>query len=69
MLVFLLIDYFEAVADKSLCVQLSLLQDEWRSRSLSSQMMTGAELAESSITDGFQHPRIRSEAAISISVL
>ncbi|XP_011610045.2 midasin isoform X2 [Takifugu rubripes] len=39
--------------------ELSLLQEEWRSRSLSSQMMTGAELAESSITDGFQHPRIR----------
>lgn len=47
-----------------LSVQLSLLQEEWRSRSLSSQMMTGAELAESSITDGFQHPRIRSEPAI-----
>ncbi|XP_060907246.1 midasin [Labrus mixtus] len=39
--------------------ELALLQEEWRGRSLSSQLMTGAELEESSITDGFQHPRIR----------
>lgn len=42
-------------------LQLALLQEEWRGRSLSSQLMTGAELEESSTTDGFQHPRIRSE--------
>ncbi|KAM9782721.1 LOW QUALITY PROTEIN: midasin [Neosynchiropus ocellatus] len=39
--------------------ELALLEDEWRGRSLSSQLMTGAELEESSTTDGFQHPRIR----------
>lgn len=42
------------------CVlQLTVLQEEWKSRSLASQLATGAELAESSTTDGFQHPRIR----------
>lgn len=45
--------------------QLALLQEEWRGRSLSSQLMTGAELEESSITDGFQHPRVRSDPAAS----
>uniref|UniRef100_A0A8C3A4W9 Midasin n=1 Tax=Cyclopterus lumpus TaxID=8103 RepID=A0A8C3A4W9_CYCLU len=40
--------------------ELALLQEEWRGRSLSSQLVTGAELEESSTTDGFQHPRIRS---------
>uniref|UniRef100_A0A8C8D189 Midasin n=1 Tax=Oncorhynchus tshawytscha TaxID=74940 RepID=A0A8C8D189_ONCTS len=39
--------------------ELALLQEEWRGRSLSSQLLTGAELEESSTTDGFQHPRIR----------
>uniref|UniRef100_A0A8C3G6C5 Midasin n=1 Tax=Cyclopterus lumpus TaxID=8103 RepID=A0A8C3G6C5_CYCLU len=39
--------------------ELALLQEEWRGRSLSSQLVTGAELEESSTTDGFQHPRIR----------
>ncbi|KAM4522940.1 midasin [Odontesthes bonariensis] len=39
--------------------ELELLQEEWRGRSLSSQLMTGAEMEESSTTDGFQHPRIR----------
>ncbi|KAM6915471.1 midasin [Xenentodon cancila] len=39
--------------------ELALLQEEWRARSLSSQLMTGSELEESSTTDGFQHPRIR----------
>uniref|UniRef100_A0AAQ5XCQ8 Midasin n=1 Tax=Amphiprion ocellaris TaxID=80972 RepID=A0AAQ5XCQ8_AMPOC len=39
--------------------EMALLQEEWRGRSLSSQLMTGAELEESSTTDGFQHPRIR----------
>ncbi|XP_034060418.1 LOW QUALITY PROTEIN: midasin [Gymnodraco acuticeps] len=39
--------------------ELAVLQEEWRGRSLSSQLMTGAELGESSTTDGFQHPRIR----------
>ncbi|XP_073672706.1 midasin [Garra rufa] len=39
--------------------ELALLQEEWRGRSLSSQMLTGAELEESSTTDNFQHPRIR----------
>ncbi|KAG9282412.1 midasin isoform X2 [Astyanax mexicanus] len=39
--------------------ELALLQDEWRGRSLSSQLLTGAELEESSTTDAFQHPRIR----------
>lgn len=56
----------------SLCVcvlQLAVLQEEWKARSLSSQLMTGTELAESSTTDGFQHPRIRSEAATSLQVL
>uniref|UniRef100_A0A3P8RPW4 Midasin n=1 Tax=Amphiprion percula TaxID=161767 RepID=A0A3P8RPW4_AMPPE len=38
--------------------EMALLQEEWRGRSLSSQLMTGAELEESSTTDGFQHPRI-----------
>lgn len=42
-------------------LQLALLQEEWKSRSLASQLTTGAELAESSTTDGFQHPRIRLE--------
>lgn len=40
-------------------LQLAVLQEEWKSRSLASQLTTGAELAESSTTDGFQHPRIR----------
>ncbi|XP_061563343.1 midasin [Cololabis saira] len=39
--------------------ELALLQEEWRARSLSSQLTTGSELEESSTTDGFQHPRIR----------
>ncbi|XP_064196020.1 midasin isoform X1 [Anguilla rostrata] len=39
--------------------ELALLQEEWKGRSLSSQLLTGAELEESSTTDGFQHPRIR----------
>ncbi|XP_039980712.1 midasin isoform X5 [Xiphias gladius] len=39
--------------------ELALLQEEWRGRSLSSQLLSGAELEESSTTDGFQHPRIR----------
>ncbi|XP_075869163.1 midasin [Nelusetta ayraudi] len=39
--------------------ELTVLQEEWKSRSLASQLATGAELAESSTTDGFQHPRIR----------
>ncbi|XP_067273008.1 midasin [Pseudorasbora parva] len=39
--------------------ELALLQDEWRGRSLSSKLLTGAELEESSTTDSFQHPRIR----------
>ncbi|KAJ8409756.1 hypothetical protein AAFF_G00218150 [Aldrovandia affinis] len=39
--------------------ELALLQEEWRGRGLSSQLLTGAELEESSTTDGFQHPRIR----------
>ncbi|XP_065113160.1 midasin [Paramisgurnus dabryanus] len=39
--------------------ELALLQEEWRGRSLSSQLLTGAELEESSTTDNFQHPRIR----------
>uniref|UniRef100_A0A3Q4MRM4 Midasin n=1 Tax=Neolamprologus brichardi TaxID=32507 RepID=A0A3Q4MRM4_NEOBR len=39
--------------------ELALLQEEWKGRSLWSQLMTGAELEESSTTDGFQHPRIR----------
>ncbi|XP_030636974.1 midasin [Chanos chanos] len=39
--------------------ELALLQEEWRARSLSSQLLSGAELEESSTTDGFQHPRIR----------
>lgn len=53
-----------------LCVlQLAVLQEEWKARSLSSQLMTGTELAESSTTDGFQHPRIRSEPAASLQVL
>ncbi|GAA6099361.1 midasin isoform X1 [Tachysurus ichikawai] len=39
--------------------ELSLLQDEWNGRSLSSQLLTGVHLEESSTTDVFQHPRIR----------
>ncbi|TRZ01341.1 hypothetical protein DNTS_001208 [Danionella cerebrum] len=39
--------------------ELALLQEEWRGRSLSSRLLTGAELEESSTTDNFQHPRIR----------
>ncbi|XP_038145137.1 midasin isoform X1 [Cyprinodon tularosa] len=39
--------------------ELVLLQDEWKTRSLSSELKTGEELRESSTTDGFQHPRIR----------
>ncbi|KAK2883458.1 hypothetical protein Q8A67_017095 [Cirrhinus molitorella] len=39
--------------------ELALLQEEWKGRSLSSQLLTGAELEESSTTDNFQHPRIR----------
>ncbi|CAL8311820.1 unnamed protein product [Lota lota] len=39
--------------------ELALLQEEWRGRSLSSQLLTGGALEESSTTDGFQHPRIR----------
>ena len=39
--------------------QLALLQEEWRGRSLSSQLLTGGALEESSTTDGFQHPRVR----------
>ncbi|KAL4649045.1 midasin isoform X1 [Arapaima gigas] len=39
--------------------ELSLLEEEWRARSLSSELLTGAELEESSATDCFQHPRIR----------
>ncbi|XP_067097253.1 midasin [Osmerus mordax] len=39
--------------------ELALLQEEWRGRSLASQLLTGAELGENSTTDGFQHPRIR----------
>lgn len=46
-------------------LQLALLQEEWRGRSLSSQLMTGAEVEESSTTDGFQHPRIRWEPDVS----
>ncbi|KAM9355690.1 midasin [Pholidichthys leucotaenia] len=39
--------------------ELAQLQEEWRGRSLSSQLVMGAELEESSTTDGFKHPRIR----------
>ncbi|XP_041950170.1 midasin [Alosa sapidissima] len=39
--------------------ELALLQEEWRGRSLSSQLLTGVGIEESSTTDGFQHPRIR----------
>ncbi|KAL2081973.1 hypothetical protein ACEWY4_021791 [Coilia grayii] len=39
--------------------ELALLQEEWRGRGLSSQLLTGVGLEESSTTDGFQHPRIR----------
>ncbi|KAM9704373.1 midasin [Menidia menidia] len=39
--------------------ELALLQEEWRGRSMSSELLTGAQLEESSTTDGFQHPRIR----------
>uniref|UniRef100_A0A3P9MDK6 Midasin n=1 Tax=Oryzias latipes TaxID=8090 RepID=A0A3P9MDK6_ORYLA len=38
--------------------ELVSLENEWRARSFSSQLMTGSELEESSATDGFQHPRI-----------
>uniref|UniRef100_A0A3Q2D7A0 Midasin n=1 Tax=Cyprinodon variegatus TaxID=28743 RepID=A0A3Q2D7A0_CYPVA len=38
--------------------ELVLLEDEWKTRSLSSELKTGEELRESSTTDGFQHPRI-----------
>ncbi|XP_078798874.1 midasin isoform X2 [Oryzias latipes] len=38
--------------------ELVTLENEWRARSFSSQLMTGSELEESSGTDGFQHPRI-----------
>ncbi|XP_077408316.1 midasin isoform X2 [Vanacampus margaritifer] len=39
--------------------ELAILQMEWKVRSLSSELMTGAELEENSTTDGLQHPRIR----------
>uniref|UniRef100_A0A3B4AV04 Midasin n=1 Tax=Periophthalmus magnuspinnatus TaxID=409849 RepID=A0A3B4AV04_9GOBI len=39
--------------------ELMQLLEEWRGRSLLSQLTTGVELKENSITDGFQHPRIR----------
>ncbi|XP_072559009.1 midasin isoform X3 [Paramormyrops kingsleyae] len=39
--------------------ELALLEEEWKARSLSSQLLTGAELEESSATDCFQHPRVR----------
>uniref|UniRef100_A0A674E136 Midasin n=1 Tax=Salmo trutta TaxID=8032 RepID=A0A674E136_SALTR len=39
--------------------ELALLQEEWRGRSLSSQLLTGVELEESSTTDGFQYLWIR----------
>ncbi|XP_037836777.1 midasin isoform X2 [Kryptolebias marmoratus] len=39
--------------------ELALLKDEWKARSLSSQLKTGEELEKSSTTDCFQHPRIR----------
>ncbi|XP_061668786.1 midasin isoform X2 [Syngnathoides biaculeatus] len=39
--------------------ELALLQTEWKVRSLSSELMTGAVLEERSTTDGLQHPRIR----------
>lgn len=39
--------------------ELALLQEEWRARNLNSQLKTGADLEESSTTDGYQHPRIR----------
>ncbi|XP_049611993.1 midasin isoform X4 [Syngnathus scovelli] len=39
--------------------EFATLETEWKVRSLSSELMTGAELGESSTTDGLQHPRIR----------
>ncbi|XP_057678283.1 midasin isoform X2 [Corythoichthys intestinalis] len=39
--------------------ELALLETEWKVRSLSSELMTGAELDENSTTDGLQHPQIR----------
>ncbi|KAK7907514.1 hypothetical protein WMY93_016126 [Mugilogobius chulae] len=39
--------------------ELMRLLEEWRGRSLMSQLTTGVELEENSTTDGFQHPRIR----------
>ncbi|XP_077567526.1 midasin isoform X1 [Stigmatopora nigra] len=39
--------------------ELALLQTEWQVRSLSSEMKTGAELDETSTTDGLHHPQIR----------
>nr|XP_057921265.1 midasin [Doryrhamphus excisus] len=39
--------------------ELEILHKEWKTRSLSSELVTGAELEESSTTDGIQHPRIR----------
>ncbi|XP_054617732.1 midasin isoform X2 [Dunckerocampus dactyliophorus] len=39
--------------------ELAVLQKEWKTRSLSSELMTGAELDESIITDNIHHPRIR----------
>lgn len=38
--------------------ELAQLQEEWRARNMSSQLTTGTDLEESSITDRFQHPRI-----------
>lgn len=52
--------YYNKTLKSTLCLlQLALLQEEWKGRSLWSQLMTGAQLEESSTTDGFQHPRIR----------
>uniref|UniRef100_A0A3Q2XAQ0 Midasin AAA ATPase 1 n=1 Tax=Hippocampus comes TaxID=109280 RepID=A0A3Q2XAQ0_HIPCM len=39
--------------------ELAILQTEWKVRSMSSELKTGAELEESSTTDGLKHPRIR----------
>ncbi|XP_061756335.1 midasin isoform X2 [Nerophis ophidion] len=39
--------------------ELDLLEKEWKTRSLSFELMTGTELEESSNTDSMQHPRIR----------
>uniref|UniRef100_A0A3Q2XAQ5 Midasin AAA ATPase 1 n=1 Tax=Hippocampus comes TaxID=109280 RepID=A0A3Q2XAQ5_HIPCM len=41
--------------------ELAILQTEWKVRSMSSELKTGAELEESSTTDGLKHPRIRYE--------